>query len=309
MKKYLPIVLPSIAIFALFFLLFQSAQISKAATATHVVISEIQIEGGTTTDEFVELYNPTDSTVDVTGWELIRKTAAADAEEQPLATLSGTISSHGFMLIANVGYDGTTPADTTYDTEFNITDNNSITLRNESGTNIDLVGMGSSALKEGDVIDNPIDNRSIERKAIGTSTTESMISEGVDELLGNGEDTDNNAVDFVRHSSPTISNPQNSSSNVEPGIIPTPTNEPEPTDVPSPTVTNAPTPTNEPTPTTQEPSPTIEVSPTISPTPTTKPRIAVPNLQIVCTDRIINFNIFGVSHNFTFPSCKLVRVN
>lgn len=305
--------LPSIAIFALFFLLFQSAQISKAATATHVVISEIQIEGGTTTDEFVELYNPTDSTVDVTGWELIRKTAAADAEEQPLATLSGTISSHGFMLIANVGYDGTTPADNTYDTEFNITDNNSITLRNESGTNIDLVGMGTSNTKEGTTIDNPIDIRSIERKVNSSSTPESMAPGGTDELLGNGEDTDDNSTDFVRHESPTVSNPQNSSSSVEPiDTTPSPTTEPTPTvtDEPTPTVSESPSPTDDPSPTiTAEPSPTEEPIPTLSPTPTTKPVIIVPNIQIVCTDRIINFNIFGVSHNFTFPSCKLVRVN
>lgn len=316
MNKYLPLVLSSTAIFAFFFLLFHSAQTTKAATATHVVISEIQIEGATVTDEFVELYNPTNSDINLTGWELIRKTAAVDAEEQPLATLSGTISSHGFMLIANVGYDGTTPADNTYDTEFNITDNNSIALRNESGTIIDLVGMGTSNTAEETTIQNPIDNRSIERKANSSSSLESMISGGIDEFLGNGEDTDNNANDFIRHESPAISTPQNTTSTLEPETAPTPTNEPTPTDEPTPTeeptptVSESPSPTEDPSPTiTGEPSPTEEPTPTLTPTPTTKPVITVPNIQISCTNKIISFNIFGVTHNFTFPTCKLIRVN
>lgn len=301
MNKYLPAVLSTTALLAFFVFLFSFVQTSNAATASHVVISEIQIEGATTTDEFVELYNPTDSDVDATGWELIRKTAAADAEELLLATLSGTIPSHGFMLIAHTGYDGTTPADITYDTEFNITDNNSITLKDDAGTIIDLVGMGSSATSEGTAIDNPIDNRSIERKATASSTPESMAQGGEDELLGNGEDIDNNATDFVRHSSPTVSNPQNTNSSVEPDITPTPTEEPTPTSEPSPTVTETPTPTEEPT-----PSVTETPTPTVTPIPT--PAIQIPVYQIACTKIIKTYSVFGIPFNFEVPSCKLVRL-
>lgn len=299
MRKYLPILLASTTVFLFFFLLFNSAQPSNALNATHVVISEVQIEGATTTDEFVELYNPTTSDIDVTGWQLMRKTAATDAEEQLLATLSGSINTHSFLLIAHDGYDGTTSADIVYDTTFNITDNNTLILKDNNNQVIDMLGMGSATTKEGSTIDNPIDNRSVERKALTSSTTGSMAPGGADSLLGNSEDTDNNASDFVRHTSPTVSNPQNRSSDMEPEeISPTPTGEP------TPTVTEEITPSVSPTVTV-----TSTLSPTISPTPSTKPVIAVPNLQIVCTDKIISFSIFGVKHDFNFPTCKVVRLS
>lgn len=299
MKKYLPLLLTSATVFLFFFLLFNSTQPSSALSATHIVISEVQIEGATTTDEFVELYNPTPSDIDVTGWKLIRKTAAADAEEQLLATLSGSINTHSFLLIAHTGYDSTTSADIIYDTTFNITDNNSLILRDNNDQIIDVLGMGTATTKEGSAIDNPIDNRSVERKALASSTAGSMASGGTDALLGNSEDTDNNVSDFVRHTSPTFSHPQNRSSNMEPEeISPTPTSEP------TPTVTQVITPSVSPTITV-----TNTLSPTITPTPSTQPVITIPNIQIVCTDKILSFTIFGIKHNFTFPTCKVVRHN
>ena len=58
--------------FLLFFelsLLFRATNVFSA-TASHVVISEIQIAGGNSNDEFVELYNPTNASVNLTGWRL-----------------------------------------------------------------------------------------------------------------------------------------------------------------------------------------------------------------------------------------------
>lgn len=306
MKKYLPIVLTSSAVFLFFFLLFSSVETSKAATATHIVISEVQIEGDTTTDEFIELYNPTGTNIDITGWELFRKTAAIDAEEQLLATLSGTIVSHGFILVAHSGYSDAPPADITYDTIFNVSDNNSVILKDESSTVIDLVGMGTATTKEGAAIDNPIDNRSIERKANSISTLASMAPGGEDELGGNGEDTDDNSTDFVRHISPTLSGPQNSTSNTEPVEA-----SPTPTEEITPTITQTVTPTTSPTVTlTPTTTPTLTVTPsTLTPTPTTEPQIIFPQFQFVCTPKIITFKVFGQSYNFEFPTCRIVRVN
>lgn len=310
----LPIVLPTVAVFLFFFLVFSSVQRSSAAIATHIVISEVQIEGATSTDEFVELYNPTNSVINLNDWHLTRKTAAVDTEEQIVATLSGNINPKGFFLIAHNGYDGTTPEDATYSTDFNITDNNTVILKNGGGQVIDLLGMGTASQNETATVLNPIDNRSVERKANADSTPTSMAPGGDDELNGNGEDTDSNSTDFVRHTSPTLSSPQNSSSSVEPVTAsPAPSTEPTPTEI----ITPTPTDSEDPTPTvTQEPSPTDTIAPTatvtptvITPTPTERPTIVFPQLQIVCTPKIISFKIFGATYNFEFPSCKVVRVN
>ncbi len=244
------------------------------AIANHVVISEIQAAGSTTTDEFVELYNPTTNEMDLSGWKVMRKTQSIDAEEQLIATLSGTIQPHGFMLIAHENYDDTTTPDITY-TDQNIADNNSIILRDENNNTIDLVGFGEASTREEVTVSLPISNRSIERKAHDTSTSESMAPSGTDNNLGNGEDTDNNANDFVRHSSPTLSNPQNTNSTPENPESSTPTNPTEtPTPTTSPTMTIVPTTTSQPTST---PTSTPTITPTENPSPTSTPSVTPPS--------------------------------
>jgi phosphatidylserine/phosphatidylglycerophosphate/cardiolipin synthase-like enzyme len=57
---------------------------------------------------------------------------------------------------------------------------------------------------------------SIERKALATSTADSLAAGGAHELLGNGQDTDNNGADFVTQTHGR--NPQNTLSPAEPGF-------------------------------------------------------------------------------------------
>lgn len=237
-----------------------------SAVSEHVVISEIQTAADVSTDEFVELYNPTAEEVSLSGWELYRRTAAVDAEEQLVATMSGAIPAHGFYLVAHEDYTGSTPADIAYNTQ-NVANNNTLILKNSEGVVVDLVGMGTAGLWEGEATENPIAGRSIERKAISTSTVESMRAEHA--LFGNGWDTDNNAADFVRHTSPNVSEPQNSGS--DPQVPPAEnTPIPTPTAVATPTATPEATPTPEPT-ATATPEATATPDPTASPAPSPSP--------------------------------------
>ena len=238
----------------------------------HVVISEVQIGGTTATDEFVELYNPTGSAIDLTGYRLTRKTSGG-GEDNLVSSLSGTIPSHGYFLLTHTNYDGTVSFDQQYSASNSVADDSTVLLYSDAGiTLVDKVGFGVPTDSETAPTSNPADDGSIERKAKDTSDANSMVN-GDDQLQGNEYDSGNNANDFVVR---TASDPQNTSSQTEAPTptqqpTPTPTEEPTPTptEEPSPTPTIEPTPTEEPTPTpTQEPSPTPEPSPSEEPTAT-----------------------------------------
>lgn len=268
-RRYLLITTLSIIFLGIPFLPFLSPK-SVLSVTSHVVISEIQIAGGSASDEFVELYNPTGDAVNITGWSLKRKPLDGDPETNITASLSGTLTPHGYFLIAkSPGYDGSVFPDVNYSSS--IASNNTILLYSgtEVASLVDKVGMGDATDKEASAIANPLANGSVERKANSLSTPETMGPSGSDEQAGNGEDTDNNSADFIVR---TVSDPQNSNSAIEPPIVPTPTA--TPTNTPSPTETPAPTPTDTPTPTpTETPSPTNTPTPTITPSPTVTPTI------------------------------------
>lgn len=240
----------------------------KGATASHIVISEVQVAGVTANDEFVELYNPTNSAVDLSGWRLTKK-ASSGAQTSLVSTITGSIPSHGFFLITpQTGYTGSVSADITYSSSASaavVAANNTVLLYSDAGTTlVDKVGMGTASDVEGTSTQVPDTGQSIERKANSASTVTSMTTRA-DKLLGNGEDTDNNATDFIVR---TTSEPQNTNSSHEPVVetgTPTPTTTPTGTVTPTPTSIVTPTPTSTPSAT---PTPTLTPTVTITPTPT-----------------------------------------
>jgi len=230
-----------------------------ASTANHIVISEIQLAGETSHDEFVELYNPTENDININGWKLSKKTASGTQANLVTSFADITIPSNHYFLIVHPEYFGTTPSDVSFSTAGTISSNNTILLFNDEGELIDKVGLGTAGDFETQTTNSPATGQSVARKANLTSTSESMASGGADEFAGNGYDTDNNFNDFVLR---TTVDPQNLASAPEPRTSepsPTPTNEPSPT----PTLEPSPTPTEEPSPT-----PTLEPTPTSIPTPT-----------------------------------------
>src|SRR5687768_4863109 len=73
-------------------------------TPAHVLISEIQTASNeSASEEFVELYNPLDTKVDVTDWRLEYRSAAGDSWTSK-ATLAGEIEPRSFYLVSSSGY-------------------------------------------------------------------------------------------------------------------------------------------------------------------------------------------------------------
>jgi hypothetical protein len=280
-----PVHVVSLAIATVTLLTLGNRLPTSAATASHIVISEIKVGPGD--DDFVELYNPTASDIVMSGWRLSKKVST---ESSLVASLSGTIPSHGYFLITNKDGASSPSANVTYASSIGA--NNTILLYNDAGTTlVDKVGMGTATDGETASATNPADGKSIERKAMGSSTAVSMAIGGTDEFLGNGEDTDNNNSDFVVRDTPQ---PQNAQSAVENLVIATPTptmtatptatgtgtptmsSSPTPTPTATATATPTQTPTQSPTPTmTASPTPTMTASPTPTPTstPTSSPTV------------------------------------
>ncbi|MFH0805115.1 MAG: lamin tail domain-containing protein [Patescibacteria group bacterium] len=229
---------------------------THAVGADHAVISEIKTSGGTgkTTDEFIELYNPTDADVSLAGWKLVKKTAAGSDYGLIDDFGTKTIRAHSYFLVAHPsGYTGSITADAVYSTANSIADNNTILLLNSTSAVVDQVGMGMATVFEGEAAGNPPAGKSIERKAKPDSIVEMMVDGGRDYFAGNGESSGNNKTDFIVREIPE---PQNSSSEPEyvtaaaPIVVVPPTNQvPPPTTTPPPsssTPTTKVVPKNEP---------------------------------------------------------------
>ena len=176
------------------------------AAANHVVISQFATRGPTAaTDEFIELYNPTGSAVDMSGWKLQYKSATGTTFSDRAALPANTfIAAHGYFLITNQSYIGTVVADyssSLWNSGTGMADNGHERIIDAAAVQVDLVGWGTANAPEGGV-DAPnhgtsANNLSVERKALATSTADSLAAGGAHFFLGNGQDTDVNGSDFV----------------------------------------------------------------------------------------------------------------
>ena len=159
------------------------------ATSPSIVISEFRTRGPNGgNDEFIELYNLSNSTVNIGGW-LIKGSNSSGTVTTRAIINSGTIlSPHCHYLLTDSNptggpYSGSVAGDQTYGV--GITDDGGLALSMPDGTIVDQVGMSSgSVFKEGSTL-GPLSldsNRGYERRPGGTS--------------GSGQDTDNNQSDF-----------------------------------------------------------------------------------------------------------------
>ncbi|WP_246822321.1 lamin tail domain-containing protein [Corynebacterium sp. HMSC068G04] len=171
----------SLAIAALVSTCVVVPQAGAAVDGSTAVISEVYGGGGNKnapfTNDFIELYNPTGSAIDLTGWSVEYFSSKGNSGGK--TTLNGSIPAGGYYLIQEGG-GGTGEPLPTPDAEGGLSmsgSKGSVKLYDASGAEVDVVGYGETSLSEGSPTSSLSNTTSAQRDDAGT-------------------DTDDNAADF-----------------------------------------------------------------------------------------------------------------
>jgi hypothetical protein len=183
-----------------------------------LLISELQVAASdSASNEFVELYNPTATAIDLKGWKLQYHSASttkdcSDANwTTKLTFATGSVAPHSFYLLSSTGYL------TTADNHFasGLASAGSLRLLDASAATADTLAWGAGECGEGKPASVPAAGHSLERRP------------GHDaEAGGNAYDTGDNAADFAPRQTP---DPQSTAAPAETPLTDyTPATTPEP---------------------------------------------------------------------------------
>lgn len=129
---------------------YVKAEESSVVEEAYLIISAVQITGGTghTQEDFIELYNPTNLPLDLNGYRLVKRTAAATTDTVIKAWSSSTIvQPYHFYLWSNSSF-SSLPMSADVTSSATLADNNGIALRKgakDSGEIIDDISWGETA--------------------------------------------------------------------------------------------------------------------------------------------------------------------
>jgi predicted extracellular nuclease len=162
------------------------------AVSTSLVISQVQTDGDTALDEFVELHNISASAVNLSGYTIIYRSASGTTD-LTLATLPAvSLPAGAYYLVAPTDYNGAAVRDLAYAGSASMSKSGGgLALRDSGGTTLDMLGWGTAT------------NAFIE----GTKAAAPATSGSLERLNSGCTDTDNNATDF---SLLTTASPRNS---------------------------------------------------------------------------------------------------
>ncbi|MBI5296683.1 MAG: lamin tail domain-containing protein [Chloroflexi bacterium] len=181
-RKY-PIQIVSLLI--LLSLLLPAWHTRVQAASTSLVISQFQVAGSSSADEFVEIHNVSNSAINLNSYKLVYRSISGTSDVIVIEAFpSYSLAAGKYYLVAASGYDGTVAANVTYgDEKFSGTAGGLAIKRTSDGAIVDSLGYGNGVTNnfvEGAAVEVPYANKSEARKSSGC------------------QDTDNNQNDFER---------------------------------------------------------------------------------------------------------------
>lgn len=160
----------------------QNILITSASSTPAIVISQIQISGETSKDEFLKIYNNSSDSIQLENFRLTKMTSSGNESALIAEFPAYILESKTELFIAHpTDYTGTEPADITYSSSQSIASNNTVTLYDVDNNILDQVGMGTAQNFENEATFNPEATKAIIRR----------FENGV------YVDTDNNNTDFT----------------------------------------------------------------------------------------------------------------
>ncbi|WP_433938071.1 5'-nucleotidase C-terminal domain-containing protein [Paenibacillus lautus] len=185
---------------------FSPVKVAEASSRhDQVVISQVYGGGGNSgasfTHDFIELFNPTSSPVDLTGWKVRYASATGNFNNE--TPLTGNIKPYAYYLIqqqSNGSVGASLPTADAAGTLNLSGSNGKVDLLNAAGDRIDLIGYGSASESE------------TSPTAALSNSTAAIRKELTVGQNDRGRDTDNNATDFIV----MTPDPRNSASPVTP---------------------------------------------------------------------------------------------
>ena len=149
-------------------------QATAAPDGSAAVISEVYGGGGNKgapfTNDFIELYNPSDADIDLTGWSV--EYFSSKGKSGGKITLNGSLPASGNYLIQGGG-GGTGEPLPTPDAEGSLNmsgSKGSVKLYDASGAEVDVVGYGAASISEGSPTPALSNTTSAQRNAAGADT-------------------------------------------------------------------------------------------------------------------------------------------
>ncbi len=193
----------------------------------HVMISQIATSGPAgANDEFCEIYNSTDQAVNIGGWKVVYETYSGSTTTTKVTIPSGTVlPAYHYYLTAQPEYVGPVSADAVFTHVAGMSDSGGhLIIRDALGSEWDRLGYGNAVDPE--TAPAPVPNwatgQTLMRRATAFATAAMMCPGGSLYGYGNGYDSDNNAVDFVKQDSCLRVVIRNSASGSWPPAPPTP---------------------------------------------------------------------------------------
>jgi hypothetical protein len=149
----------------------------------HLVIAGVEIAGAESSNDFVKIYDPTDTAVDMSGWKLRKKSSTGSDASLREFPAGSTIAARSYFVWANSadGFSQSIGADAS--STVTLAANNSVALFDAAGAEVDAVAWGTGTNQYGEGAPyptNPGENQTLGRRFINGSVV----------------DTDNNDSDF-----------------------------------------------------------------------------------------------------------------